>query len=72
MNVVKGRHAQLPLTGLKLRDQSEYDYTVDYKPSSGPLEGFWLRTRYAKVREDGLGKVTDELRVILNYSLPIL
>ncbi|MGI9292305.1 MAG: OprD family outer membrane porin [Gammaproteobacteria bacterium] len=72
VNVVKGRKARDPLTGEKLPDQTEYDYTLDYKPSSGPLEGFWFRTRYAKVREAGAGKVTDEIRVIVNYTLPIL
>lgn len=71
-DVVKGRNAIGSDTGLPLPDQSEYDYTLDYKPSSGPLEGFWLRARYAEVREKGEGKVTDELRIILNYTLPIL
>jgi len=71
-SMVKGRDARDPLTGQDRPDQSEYNYTLDYKPSSGPLEGFWLRTRYANVRQDGQGKLTDELRIILNYSLPIL
>ena len=39
---------------------------------TGPFEGFWFRARYAKVRADGFGKVTDELRLIVNYSLSIL
>lgn len=72
VNAVKGRKARDSFTGEKLPDQTEYDYTLDYKPSKGSLEGFWFRARYAKVREDGFGKVTDEIRLIVNYSLPIL
>jgi hypothetical protein len=72
VNVVKGRKARDSLTGGRLPDQTEYDYTLDYKPSKGALEGFWLRARYAKVRADGFGKITDELRLIVNYSLPIM
>jgi hypothetical protein len=72
VNVVKGRQAINADTGEDLRDQTEYDYTLDYKPTKGALEGFWFRVRYAELRQDGLGKVIDELRVIVNYSLPIL
>jgi hypothetical protein len=72
VNYVRGRHARDPGTGAKLRGQTEVDYTLDYKPSTGIMKGFWFRARYARVDEDGLGKVTDELRLILNYSLPIL
>ena len=71
-DAVRGSDAIDPVTGQPLRNQSEYDYTLDYKPTSGFLEGFWFRARYANVREKGLGKVTDELRIIVNYTLPIL
>ena len=71
-DVVKGSDALDPSTGAPLADQSEYNYTLDYKPGSGPLEGLWLRARYAQVREDGRGKVDDQLRIIINYSIPFL
>ena len=72
INVAKGRHARDPDTLARLPDQTEYDYTIDYRPKRGILNGLWLRLRYARVDEDGAGKVTDEIRVIANYILPIL
>ena len=38
-DVVKGSDALDPTTGAPLADQSEYNYTLDYKPSKGLLEG---------------------------------
>ena len=72
VNMTKGRHAQDPLTGAHLPDETEYDYTVDFKPQRGAFRGFWLRARYAKVSENGFGKVEDQIRIILNYSLPLI
>jgi hypothetical protein len=56
-------------------DQQELDITVDYRFQSGLLKGLWLRTRAAFVDQDndvaGASDV-DDIRVILNYDLPIL
>jgi hypothetical protein len=56
-------------------DQQEFDITVDYRFQSEFLKGLWLRARAAFVDEDnaaaGVGDV-DDMRVILNYDLPIL
>jgi hypothetical protein len=56
-------------------DQSEFDITVDYRFQSDLLSGLWLRTRAAFVDQDndvaGAGDV-DDIRIILNYELPIL
>ena len=41
---------------IPLGDSRETDYTLDYKPESGRLRGFWFRVRYAQLREDGVGK----------------
>jgi hypothetical protein len=72
INVAKGRHARDPDTLARLPDQTEYDYTIDYRPKRGVLNGLWFRLRYSRADEAGAGKVTDEIRVIVNYSLPIL
>ncbi|MGI9341622.1 MAG: OprD family outer membrane porin [Gammaproteobacteria bacterium] len=72
INVAKGRRARDPSTRARLADQTEYDCTVDFRPERGILNGLWLRLRYARVDETGAGKVTDQIRIIANYSLPIL
>lgn len=72
INFAKGRQARDPDTLERLPDQTEYNYTIDYRPKRGILNGLWLRLSYAHVDEDGAGKVADEIRVIANYDLPIL
>ena len=55
-------------------DQREFDLTVDYRFQSGLLEGLWLRARAAFVdQDDDVAGATDvnDIRVILNYDLPI-
>ena len=56
-------------------DQHELDITVDYRFQSRALKGLWLRARAAFVDQDndvdGTGDVED-IRMILNYDLPIL
>ncbi len=56
-------------------DQREFDITVDYRFQSDALSGLWLRTRAAFVDQDnGVAGASDvdDIRVILNYNLPIL
>ena len=56
-------------------DQREFDITVDYRIQSQALKGLWLRARAAFVDQEndvaGASDV-DDIRVILNYDLPIL
>ena len=56
-------------------DQRELDITIDYRFQSRVLKGLWLRARAAFVDQDndvgGTGDVED-IRLILNYDLPIL
>jgi hypothetical protein len=56
-------------------DQRELDITVDYRFQSGALKRLWVRARAAFVDQDddvaGAGDVND-IRVILNYDLPVL
>ncbi len=56
----------------QISDQQEVDITFDYVFPEGPLEGLWLRARGAWRREDGAPRDEYQLRVILNYELPIL
>ena len=58
--------------GIRQPESREADLTVDYRPASGTLNGLWLRLRYAVVYENDLGKVGDQIRLILNYDLPVL
>jgi hypothetical protein len=56
-----------------LPDQEEFDITLDYRLKKGPLKNLWLRFRYAFLNQDGPGAVdSDNIRLILNYDVPIL
>ena len=59
-------------SGERFSDQTEVDVTFDYVFPEGRLEGLWLRLRGAFRREDGAPRDEYQLRVILNYELPIL
>jgi hypothetical protein len=73
VNFVFGDGAVNPATGAAASDKTEYDFTVDYRFTSGwpdwakPL---WLRARYARIDEKSAGTTgrTDDYRLILNYE----
>ncbi len=67
-NFAWGNNAEDPDTKENLPDITEYDFTVDYRPTSSLLNGLWLRTRYAYVDFEG-GEDTQDVRVILNYEI---
>ncbi len=69
-NFAWGNNAENSNTEENLPDVTEFDFTVDYRPTSGLLNGLWLRTRYAHVDFEG-GEDTQDLRVILNYEIKI-
>ncbi|HFD80037.1 MAG TPA: outer membrane porin, OprD family [Gammaproteobacteria bacterium] len=53
-------------------DQSELDFTVDYRFPGGPARGLWLRLRAAFLEQDGdEGNDDRQLRVIVNYDFPV-
>ena len=68
-NIAWGNNAEDSVTNENLPDETEYNFTLDFRPKSGALNGFWLRTRYAYVDFEG-GEDTQDARVILNYELP--
>ena len=68
-NLAWGNNAEDPHTDENLADATEYDFTIDFRPKSGGLNGLWLRARYANVDFEG-GEDTQDARIILNYELP--
>lgn len=70
-NITTGWDAIDEGTGQELADSTEYDLTVDYKPTSGSARGLWFRMRGAYLDfDDG----TDQwnVRLILNYPFNFL
>jgi len=72
INIAHGSDAKDPATGIGLPDRTEYDFTVDYKPPKGSLEGLWLRVRYNHIDTEGDGENVHDFRLIINYSVPLL
>ncbi len=72
VNYTSGSDAESDRTGLPLIDTRETDFTLDFRPEEGPLQGLWFRIRYARVNERGGGEVANQVRIILNYNWSIL
>ena len=68
----RGYDARDEDTGRSLKDLEEVDLTIDYRVQRGRFRGFWFRVRGAYVNEIGTGRDQHQLRVILNYDLPVL
>jgi hypothetical protein len=53
--------------------ENEVDFNLEWRPNFKPLQGLWLRARYAMVGIDqnNVHTTIDDLRFILNYSLKI-
>lgn len=60
-----------PATGRGLADERELDADLQYRFTTGIMEGLWLRVRYAHLWEDG-GRTVQQLRVTLNFPISIL
>jgi hypothetical protein len=51
----------------------EFDITFDYRPQLHRLaQGLWLRVRGSILDAEGANDLGTEVRIILNYSIPIL
>ncbi len=61
-----------PLTFVEGADEQEFDLTVDYQIEEGRWRGFWLRLRGSALQTDGAENTAWQVRLILNYTLPIL
>jgi len=53
--------------------ENEWDFEIDWQPNFKPLSGLWLRARYGTsvVNQNNKLTTTDEVRVILNYSVKL-
>jgi hypothetical protein len=58
--------------GVPLSNRNEIDLTIDYKRKEGRLRGLWLRFRISFLDEAGNPRTQKEMRVILNYDLPVI
>jgi outer membrane porin, OprD family len=73
-NVAWGWDAIDPLTRANAPDQTEYDLTVDYRPTwlrPAFLQGMWLRVRGAILDQEGADLGT-QIRLILNWERDLL
>jgi hypothetical protein len=71
VNYTEGRNAQTA-EGLDLPDQNEFNITADYKVDESLLRGLWLRVRWSQLDFSDNTDSSEELRVTLNYEIPIL
>jgi hypothetical protein len=67
LGVVAGSGSKDVNTGASVADKTEYDATLDYKPT-GKLKGLWVRLRYINVDFDSGEGHTWNTRVIVNYE----
>lgn len=67
LNHVEGHGAQNPVQHSYLADHRETDLTIDYRPLRGPLEGLWLRLRYADGSEGC--RNLHQWRATFNYEI---
>jgi hypothetical protein len=60
-----------PVTAQDLADESELDADLQYRFTSGIMDGLWLRVRFANLWEEG-GRTVQQLRVTLNFPISLL
>ena len=71
MNYGRGVDAEVGGSGTSLPDNEEIDLTLDFRRSQAPLDGLWLRLRYA-VLNPGTSRERYNIRVTLNWGFPLL
>jgi len=59
-------------TDVRLGDHREFNGTLDYRLSRGPLQGLWLRGRFAWGQIDGAQRDSLEGRLVLRYEFQVL
>ena len=55
-----------------LPNEEEFDITIDYRFTKGPLNHWWFRLRNAFGNEINGDQTENQVRVTLNYDLSIL
>jgi hypothetical protein len=71
-NYAEGYGARDPDDASSLPDRREVNLTLDYRVTKGRLRGFWLRVRGSLLDTEGIDQTDKQLRVVLNYSIPVL
>jgi hypothetical protein len=71
LNLARGTGARNP-DGSSARAIGEVDLTLDYRIKQGMFRGLWLRLRGSIVDDDAASRTSNDLRVILNYDVPLL
>jgi len=71
VNYARGVDAEIGGIGISLPDNEEIDLTVDFRPTTGPFEGAWLRVRYG-VLNPGSNRKRYNIRVTLNWRFQLL
>jgi hypothetical protein len=72
INYAQGYGARDATTEKPLPQEAEFDLTVDYRIQQGPLRGLWFRVRNGYVDFNHQGGSSNNLRLIVNYELPVL
>lgn len=67
-----GGWTDAPAAGAPVRER-EWDFIVDWRPKWKPLQGIWLSMRYgfSVTDQGGQRTTTDDVRLILNYSVKL-
>jgi outer membrane porin, OprD family len=78
-NLVWGRDAINPSTRRHAPDQSEYDFTTDYRPDfrltgilRGLVQGMWFRARAAILDQEDAKKLGYQFRIIINWDRDLI
>jgi hypothetical protein len=61
-----------PATGLAAPDEREYNFDVTYTFQSGRLKGLQIKARAAVIDLEGTPGLLPDVRLILNWPLPLL
>ena len=61
-----------PSTGASAPDQWELDLDLTYTFPSGRLKGLQIKTRAALINIEGTSGILPDIRLILNWPLPLL
>ena len=66
----QGWDAINPTTNLGIPNRNELDLWIQYRPTSGPLKGFRLKTQYSDLWQQGnVRSVQPEFRFIIDYTV---
>ncbi len=71
-NLAGGFDATEPRSSQRFADQLEFDLTVDYRFHGRWVEGLWVRARYGFNSVQGAPRDANEVRIIVNFDIPIL